>query len=61
MGIWTLLGLQMPCFVGYMFGLVLRHKLFLQDSLGGNSKTVMIGRFVFFLPDLYPSPSVRGT
>lgn len=36
-----------------------KHKSFLQDSLGGNSKTVMIGRSTF--SDIYPSPGVEGT
>jgi hypothetical protein len=48
MDLWTVLGLKMPLFVGYAFGLVSKHKSFLQDSLGGNSKTVMIGRSIFF-------------
>jgi len=48
MDLWAVLGLQMPLFVGYAFGLVSKHKSFLQDSLGGNSKTVMIGRSIFF-------------
>jgi len=57
MDLWAVLGLQMPLFVGYAFGLVSKHKSFLQDSLGGNSKTVMIGRSIFF-QDIYPRPSV---
>lgn len=48
MDLWAVLGLQIPLFVGFAFGPVSKHKSFLQDSLGGNSKTVMIGRSIFF-------------